>query len=801
MTQEKSYKLKQRNNQRFVQKKFFFHKKIVEFFSITFVFFVLTVIYLFPLLQGLILLPLDMLVSNYAPWYSPGQILVKNPYMQDSIIQLFPWKHLVFQSFQINMIPFWNPYQLMGTPFMASMKPMVFYPLNILFILGEVNAWNMLLFLQIFLSLLFMYLLARSFKLNIFASIFASFVFSFNTLMIGVLEFGSDGHALVWLPVFLLCAKKFIDEKKGIYLSLLGLSIGISIFAGQLQYTGYALVLLTAFILFYGYSLRTAISAYALLFVAVLLGIGISAVQLFPGMELFSHSYRGTGNSYQVFAGGLNRPYQIFRLFAPDFFGNPVTRDATIGYIESLGYFGIIPLFFALYASVFVWRNILVKFFSIAAIIALLLSLQGIGQILYVLHVPLLTSGEGDRIFYLTYISCAILTGIGITEFLASKETKRNIVSICVFLAIFISIAASTILIHHSNIAFVKSFIHNIQFAILILGGFFIGTLLYFLLKKRFTNLEIVFLFFILGLTYFDFFRIGYRFLTFSNDKFLYPQLTATSYIQQHEKNTLARNIGLTEPELASYLNVYTIETYNPLYLLKSAEVMQALQKHNTKSLPMNKYFVDKGENLKYALDFLGVSYIVDDKDANPSIDFFNSSKFQNEFILVYKDNRYAVYKNRTAFPRFGLYYQDKVIDNDSKMLATIARRNIDLRHTVLLQEKLPIILQKGTGSVSLVANNINAQTFKAKTTQPALFYISDTFYPGWQATVNNTKAKIYQANYNFRAVLIPKGTSVISFNYIPDFFVFGIITSVASLILLLCFAVKPLASSIFSNF
>src|SRR6185437_7212556 len=121
-------------------------KSLLYHLSVLVVFFALTLIYLFPLLQGLILLPLDMLVSNYNPWYIPGQILVKNPYMQDSIIQLFPWKHLVYQAFHNGIIPFWNPYQLMGMPFMAGMKPMVFYPLNILFLLHEVQAWNALLF-------------------------------------------------------------------------------------------------------------------------------------------------------------------------------------------------------------------------------------------------------------------------------------------------------------------------------------------------------------------------------------------------------------------------------------------------------------------------------------------------------------------------------------------------------------------------------------------------------------------------------------------------------------------------------
>src|SRR3990172_1007120 len=101
--------------------------KVVRITLLGFLFFSLTLLYLFPLIQGLMLLPLDLLVSNYHPWYIPAQILLKNPYMQDSVIQLYPWKHLVFESLKEGIIPFWNPYQHMGMPFMAAMKPGVFY--------------------------------------------------------------------------------------------------------------------------------------------------------------------------------------------------------------------------------------------------------------------------------------------------------------------------------------------------------------------------------------------------------------------------------------------------------------------------------------------------------------------------------------------------------------------------------------------------------------------------------------------------------------------------------------------------
>ncbi|MBI5123681.1 YfhO family protein [Candidatus Roizmanbacteria bacterium] len=332
--------------------------------------------------------------------------------------------------------------------------------------------------------------------------------------------------------------------------------------------------------------------------------------------------------------------------------------------------------------------------------------------------------------------------------------------------------------------------IRSLKFPFLILGLFASGTVLYlFILKKGkyVTYLQTGFLIVIIGLSFFDLFRLGYRFLTFSNERFLYPDMSVTQFIKNASKSSLSRVYGLTEPELGTYLGVYTIETYNPLYLLRTAELMQALQKfppHNFST--DNKYFLTTlGENLMYALNFMGAEYIVTAKYENPAIKYFNSPAFQAQLQNVYIDERYSVYKNTTSYPRFGLYYHYSVFKDDKSMLEAISKRKIELSKNVLLEEKLPVNLEEGTGSARLITSNINEQTFKIKTDKPALFYISDAWYPGWEATLNNQPTKIYRANYSLRAVLVPTGEATITFKYAPQSFKIGIIISCISFIAL----------------
>ena len=755
----------------------------------------MTSVYLFPLFQGLILLPLDLLISQYAPWASPYTILLKNPYMQDSVVQLFPWRHFVFESLTSGMIPLWNPYQFLGGPFMASIKPLVFYPLNIFFVFGEIPAWHLLLGGQIFLSLLFAYLLARDFKFSVLVSIFVACAFSFNSFMIALLEFGSDAHTMVWWPLILLFGKRYLDTTNRKHLFFLGISIALSFLGGQLQYLGYFLISFAFFLLFYGLFLKRKLQHFLFLFVSIVLGFGLIGLQLLPSIELFSYSHRGLltqAQQQEVFQSGLLAPQHLFRLFAPDFFGNPVSRDESIGYIEGSGYFGVIALFFAMFAIVFSRRQFIVKLFAGLFIGSLLLSLRGIGEILSLLHVPIITSGDGGRIFTIVLFFGAFLAGFGLQEFLQMKERKKQLLSMISFVLLFGIIVTVSFLMH--LFASVEALVRSLKFAVLIIGAFGASTIIYLFLlqrKKYARFIQVGFLLVIICLSFFDFFRFGYRFLTFSNEKFLYPEIPVTRYLHDATASTLGRVYGLTEPELGTYVGLQTIEVYNPLFLLRTGELLQSLQQLPPHELSSgNKYFLStKKEVLKYSLDVLGVEYIVVSKDVNPALSYFDDTRVQSALTKVYGDEQFAVYRNGTSYPRFALLYEYEVVSDEKTVLKKIADRDGDLRKMVYLEKALPLTLTPGSGSAQLTSWTPNTLAFSVQTDKPALLYLSDAWYPGWKATVNDTPAEIYRANYALRAVVVPEGNSSLQFVYEPDSFRYGLIVSGVSALLLLFFA------------
>lgn len=779
-----------------------FYKKY-QILIILLIFLGLTGIYFYPIFKGLIILPLDLLIGFYSPWYSPATILLKNPYMVDSITQLYPWKHLVYQSLTRGIIPLWNPYQLLGMPFMASLKPMVFYPLNVLFLLGETTGWNALLFCQVFLSMFFAYLLAREFKLSTLVSIFVGIAFSINSYMIALLEFGSDAQTLIWCPLYFLFVKKYIDKHDGKNLLFLGIALCFSIFGSQLQYLGYSLLVLLGFIFFYGISRRTNLKTYIFIFSSIFLGFGLSAIQLIPTFEMFFQSNRfllDPTQAQNVFTQGLMPLNGLLRLLSPDFFGNPVTRDLGIGYIETSGYFGIIPLFFSLFAFYYFRKIFLVKFFTVVFIASILLSLQGIGQVLYWFRIPFVSNGSANRIFTLVMFSGSVLSGFGLYYFMAEKNIRKKVINLIAFISIFflIILIAKIIKFNPSNINY--SLIRNIKFSAIILSVFTAVSLVYFYISTKFkiTKLSVLYILFVLSLTFFDLFRFGYRYLTYSNTKFLYPEVGVTKFLKSKISTNLTRVYGLSEPELSTYLNTYAIDTYNPFYPSRTAIMIDALQNKNiTRSTSENKYYLTaKGDNLRNAIDFLGASLFVTARDENPSILHYSTGKYSGDFTRIYTDDKYDVYTNSSAYPRFKIYYNYRKTNSDAETLKILAGKSVDFRNTLLLEENLPIKLNEGTGSAELIKNDLNSLEFKINTDSPGLFYLSDTYFLGWYATVNNKETKIYRTNYNVRSVLVPAGVSVVKFTYDPMSYKVGKIVSLVSLLVLIILSKFVFSSS-----
>jgi hypothetical protein len=67
----------------------------------------------------------------------------------------------------------------------------------------------------------------------------------------------------------------------------------------------------------------------------------------------------------------------------------------------------------------------------------------------------------------------------------------------------------------------------------------------------------------------------------------------------------------------------------------------------------------------------------------------------------------------------------------------------------------------------------------------PGLLVLSDTYFPGWTATVNGKSATIHPTDIALRGVVVPAGHSEVTMTFAPSTFRHGIIVSILAVLVL----------------
>src|SRR3990167_9814465 len=170
-----------------------------------FLFVIVWIVFSYPFFfQGKIPAPLDFLVNFYAPWYAYYDAPIKNSALSDVVSQIIPWKVFNAEELKSGRIPIWNLYNLAGTPHLGNWQSGVLYPTTLLFLIfPDYIAWSLHVLLQPLLAGIFMILFLRQLKISSMASVLGAVIFAYGGFMTSWLEWGTLGHAILWLPLAL----------------------------------------------------------------------------------------------------------------------------------------------------------------------------------------------------------------------------------------------------------------------------------------------------------------------------------------------------------------------------------------------------------------------------------------------------------------------------------------------------------------------------------------------------------------------------------------------------------------------
>ncbi|MBI5032276.1 MAG: oligosaccharide flippase family protein [Chloroflexi bacterium] len=158
-------------------------------------------------------------------------------------------------------------------------------------------------------------------------------------------------------------------------------------------------------------------------------------------------------------------------------------------------------------------------------------------------------------------------------------------------------------------------------------------------------------------------------------------------------------------------------------------------------------------------------------------------------YSLVY-DNEIKIYRNDRVLPRAFMVPQARVISDRASLLAQM--KVFDPTKQVLL-EQTPQSVDSPTCAytpVSIVEYSGSQVKIQSKQDCAGWLVLTDSYFPGWLAYIDEQDTTLYKADYNFRAVYVPAGEHIIRFKYSPISLRVGIITSfLGAMVLLLGFA------------
>jgi hypothetical protein len=130
------------------------------------------------------------------------------------------------------------------------------------------------------------------------------------------------------------------------------------------------------------------------------------------------------------------------------------------------------------------------------------------------------------------------------------------------------------------------------------------------------------------------------------------------------------------------------------------------------------------------------------------------------------------MYENLDVLPRAFLLYEWQWQEDAMSSVAAMASPAFDPRQTAVLipgsSPQPPPPAGGGAGQVDIVAYEPERVVLRTTSSTAGLLLLSDAYYPGWQATVDNQATPIYQANALFRGLMVPAGQHEVVFTFRP---------------------------------
>ncbi|MBN1129566.1 MAG: YfhO family protein [Chitinispirillaceae bacterium] len=693
---------------------------------------------------------------------------------------------------QHHQFPFWLNPRLGGMPTIDALFGDAFYPVSVImtFLFPVDRAIGLKMILHIFLAGLFFFLmLRRGFGLSGPLAFVGGVFYMLNPEFFSHIYPGHDGKMFViaWLPFMVWRLKALYDRTTLLNMTLLGLGIGMSLLTSHIQMTYFVLWGLFAYTVLA--VIRNVIQkdhAKAVKFggyfsLAVLVGLGIGFIQLYPSMMYVQHAFsvRGVDRGFEHAASWSLHWPEFFSLWVPEFGntleyywgGNPFKLNSE--------YAGSLVLLFAVLAVA--WKSRPWRW--LWAGVAVFAALYALGAHTPVFHIAYAVVPGVKKfracsmimfwfsfstvllaMLFLKDMAAAGFSGVGSDA--KKKKTRALFISIATLFAVALLFSIKDVVAGLPFVAeldaekrriFDANFSRN--FLPMLWVWFFFAAaalgLVIAILHEKLKPAVAIGIIGVLGLI--DVLRVNVQFIKLVDSR---PYFTAEPAIQQ------------LQPQMAEApFRVFPL----PGSLSQNGagiHGMESVEGFHDNELRWYREFRGDQQNMNYFDRMIGFTangeaYLKGDRidKGNAFLDIANV-----RYLLGRNGRQLQVIENRNAFGRVSFAPKMAVMDS-ATIISALRDSGYDYRTTVAFLETpsitFPGIPDSAIGllaPLSVTWQEYTPNRRSVKVTAPADGYlrISEAYYPGWKVMVDGKPVPVYRADLAWMAIPLTGGDHVV---------------------------------------
>lgn len=729
----------------------------------------------------------------------------------------YPRRVFAANEWLAGRIPLWDPYQHNGLPFLAETQVGALYIFSALFLgpLSPSLELSLFILLHYALATIFTFMLARSLGLELAPAAVAGLAYGMGGFLMAQVSNLNIMTGAVWLPLILYGAIRAGRERSWFVAMLAGIPLALQVFTAQPQVVFYSIITIGGYA---GYRiaadaitrpdpakarLQRAVRTLLLLTVTVLTGLLLAAPQLLPTLELQQISVRSDERDFDFLVRNSLPPLMWLNLGVPSAFGNNVTGfEGGDPFQEDFIYIGLIPLLLVPFS--FSQRRRRDMLFFVLLTAGGVILAMGRYTPLYeqvIQHLPGFSLFRiPARWLMVVNLGLAILAGYGLESVLDRQKSRvRAGVMVMAGLAVGVGLSAALIFVESItgwsqinladnsrkliNAFFEKSYTVDPVYQSRLLLGW-----VYWLMTPAILvllNVSLVIIIFglyllrqlstktvgwlVVAAMALDLVLAGGTTVNPTQPDSWWHQLSGgAAYVLENVDGARVFPLGMgSEQATVSHLGQYFPSVYR---------VRSAGGHGSSLMLERTRVFLRDAHPVQ-AIRALGVRFLLTEGQMGADT--------ASTYPIAYSDEHSFVYENKIPLPRAFVVHQAIQVDGPEAAMTYFESVNIDPGQTVVLETErsAPQPAQPTAPSrAEIVTETPQVIEVEVEAAANGYLVLLDTYYPGWQATVEGQPTAIYRANYLSRAVFVPEGRHIVRFSYRPLSFRAGIWLSILAL-------------------